>query len=122
MTNNENPFGFFSSKTGRKKVKPSQPKPEVILHGRHGTMPSDEFHLWGWKTTCDAGGEVSMAHELVAKGWHFHSFCEHRDDGGNNMGNGTWLMFTEDVTFRAGEGVWIVPTQCMKAPRVEVRR
>lgn len=122
MTNDDNPFGFFNSTGNKRKVKPSKPKPEVILHGRHGMMPADEFHLHGWKTTCDKTGEVSMTVEHVAKGWHFNSFCEHRDDGGNSMGNGTWIMFTEDVTFRAGEGVWLIPTQCMKAPRVEIRR
>ncbi|MBV2147688.1 hypothetical protein KRZ98_05230 [Sphingobium sp. AS12] len=122
MTNDENPFGFFSSPANKRKVKPSKPKPEVILHGRHGMMPADEFQLFGEKTTYDENGTVTATAEFVAKGWHFHSFCERQYEDGNSLGNGTWIMFAEDVMFRAGEGVWLIPTQCMKAPRVEIRR
>jgi len=101
-------------------VKP-KPKPEVILHGRHGTGHPDDFQQYAWKTTLTETGAVDITNQLVAKAWYFHSFCEHYDDDGSSR-TGTWVMFTEVVTFSAGEGLWLVPYQCMKAPRVEVRR
>jgi hypothetical protein len=119
--NIESPLHDTSTNQCKQAVKAVQPKPEVILHGRHGTGHPNDFHLRGWKTTLTETGAVDITIELIAKAWHFNSFCEHYDEDGSSR-TGTWVMFTEDVTFRAGEGLWLVPHQCMKAPRVEVLR
>ena len=94
------------------------PKPVAVLHGKHGEVAHDDFHLHGWKTTCDEDGRVIRAAEIVAKGWHFCAFIERADGDG---GDGIWLMFPHDVTFRAGEGVWLTPATFMRQPRIEIR-
>ena len=117
---NDNPLEFFCTNDSQEHVKP-KPKPEVILYDRHGEAHPNHFQQYAWKTTLTDTGAVDITMQVVAKAWYIHSFCERYDPDGCDR-TGTWVMFTEDVTFRAGEGLWLVPYQVMKAPRVEVRR
>lgn len=96
----------------------SNPKPVAVLHGKHGEVAQDDFHLHGWKTTYSEDGRVINTAEHVAKGWHFCAFIEREDSDGSD---GIWLMFPHDVSFRAGEGVRLVPTTFMRQPRIELR-
>ncbi|QCI80251.1 hypothetical protein E6W36_14290 [Hankyongella ginsenosidimutans] len=93
--------------------------PQAIIHSGETPLPDDSHHYYGMKTTYSEDGAVQIAsYQSIASAWALHSFLP--DDCGYGDMSGVWVAFTSDTHFRAGEGVWLLPSNFIPRPKVKI--
>lgn len=105
---------------GRNQINPELPryrhgKPSV--HFSKGPVDDDSHQFRALKTTFDTEGLVKVENPaFVGIGWTLNWFLD--EELASSATTGTWLVFEQDISFRAGEGVWLMTTSCIPEPRI----
>lgn len=87
------------------------------LHTLGGAVEEDSHQFEAVKTTCGEEGRVKLeSSAIVGKAWALHSFLP--DELECCGMTGKWLVFDEDIHFRAGEGVWLMTAAFIPNPRI----
>lgn len=88
------------------------------LHTQSGAVEEDSHQFEAVKTTFSEEGCVKLeSPAIVGKAWALHSFLP--DELEYCGMTGTWLVFDEDIYFRAGEGVWLMTAAFLPNPRIK---
>jgi hypothetical protein len=90
-------------------------RPRVTMLGH--PIAEGSHQLEGIKTTFAKDGSVMLAgRTVVGKAWALHSFLPTELD--ICTVSGTWLVFDDDIQFRAGDGVWLTNTAYITNPGI----